>query len=90
MLCLAAGYSVSAQTTTGYSNFSQQTNRLNALAKTYPQLAQLRSLTKTAGGKDIWQLTLGSGNMDQKPALLIVGGTEGQHVLGTELAIAFA
>ncbi|PZR26220.1 MAG: peptidase [Citrobacter freundii] len=90
MLILAAGCSVSAQTSAGYSNFSQQTNRLNALAKAYPQLTQLRSLTKTAGGKDIWQLTIGTGNMDSKPAMLIVGGTEGQHLLGTELAIAFA
>lgn len=90
MLCLAAGYNVFAQTPTGYSNFSQQTNRLNALAKAYPQLAKLRSLTKTTGGKDIWQLTLGSGDVDAKPALLIVGGTEGKHLLGTELAISFA
>jgi|SRR6218665_535473 len=90
MLLMAAGFSVSAQPNASYSNFSQQTNRLNALAKAYPQLTQLRSLTKTAGGKDVWQLTIGSGNMDSKPALLVVGGTEGQHLLGTELAIAFA
>ena len=73
-----------------YSNYQQQTNRLNTLAKNYPQLAKLRSLTKTAGGKEIWQLTLGSGNADSKPAMVIVGGAEGNHLLGTELAIGFA
>jgi hypothetical protein len=75
---------------TNYSNFSQQTNRLNALAKSYPQLAKLRSLTKTTGGKDIWQLTIGSGNTETKPAIVVVGGVEGNYIIGTELAIGFA
>ncbi len=73
-----------------YSNFSQQTNRINTLVKTYPQLARVRSLVKTIGGKDIWQLTLGNGDVDSKPAIAIVGGAEGNHLLGTELAIGFA
>ncbi len=73
-----------------YSNFSQQTNRINALAKNYPQFAKVRSMTKTAGGKDIWQITIGRGNTDTKPAIAIVGGVEGNHILGAELAIGFA
>lgn len=73
-----------------YSNFAQQVSRLNTLVKNYPQLATLRSLTKTSGGKDIWRLTIGSGNNDAKPAIVVLGGTEGNHLLGTELAIGFA
>src|SRR5688572_13241912 len=73
-----------------YSNFAAQSNRLTSLTKSYPQLTRLTSLTKTAGGKDIWQLTIGSGNFDQKPAIVIAGGIEGNHLLGTELAISFA
>ncbi|MEI9909865.1 MAG: M14 family metallopeptidase [Bacteroidota bacterium] len=75
---------------TGYSNFSQQTTRINALAKNYPQLAKVKSLTKTASGKDIWQLTIGTGNTDTKPAVVIVGGVEGNYIIGAELAIGFA
>jgi hypothetical protein len=75
---------------TGYSNFSQQTSRINALAKNYPQLAKVRSLTKTASGKDIWQITIGSGNTETKPAIAVVGGVEGNYLIGTELAIGFA
>jgi hypothetical protein len=78
------------QAQTGYSNFSQQTNRINALAKTYPQLVKVRSLTKTTGGKEIWQITIGSGNTETKPAIVVVGGTEGNYLIGTELAIGFA
>jgi Zinc carboxypeptidase len=73
-----------------YSNFEKQTSRINALAKAYPQLVKVKSLAKTAGGKDIWQLTIGTGNTESKPAIAIVGGVEGNCLLGTELAIGFA
>ncbi len=74
----------------GYSNYKQQTDRLNALAKNYPQLLQLKSIAKTAGGKDIWMLTIGSGNHTDKPGIAVVGGVEGNHLLGMEMAIGFA
>jgi hypothetical protein len=73
-----------------YSNFQQQTARINALAKSYPQHTKLSSLTKTAGGKDIWLLTIGTGDTDAKPAIAVIGGADGNHLLGTELAIGFA
>lgn len=79
-----------SQAQTGYSNFTQQTNRINTLAKSYPQLAKVRSLTKTTGGKDIWQITIGSGNTETKPAIVVVGGVEGDYLISTELAIGFA
>ena len=75
---------------TDYSNFAQQTNRVDAVAKNYPQLAKVRSLTKTVGGKNIWQITIGTGNTENKPAIVVVGGVEGNHLLGTELAIGLA
>ncbi|MET0467032.1 MAG: M14 family metallopeptidase [Chitinophagaceae bacterium] len=90
MLLVAVGLNSSAQSPAGYSNFAQQTNRLNTLAKSYPQLVKLRSLTKTAGGKEIWQITIGTGNVDSKPALLVAGGVEGNNILSTELALGFA
>lgn len=91
MACLVgAMFFFMSNAQTGYSNFTQQTNRINALAKNYPQFAKLRSLTKTAGGKDIWQLTIGTGNMESKPAIVIAGGIEGNFLIGMELAIGFA
>jgi hypothetical protein len=82
--------SLVANSQTGYSNFSQQTARINAIAKNYPQLAKVRALTKTTGGKEIWQITIGSGNPDLKPAIVVAGGVEGNHLLGMELSIGFA
>jgi hypothetical protein len=87
-LCLLIVYSASGQS--GYSNFVQQTNRINALAKAHPQWIKVKSLTKTSGGKDIWQITIGAGNTDNKPAIAVIGGVEGNVPLGTELAIGFA
>ena len=73
-----------------YSNYSQQASRLSKLSRDYPQLVKLKSITKTVGGKDIWMLTMGTGNTESKPAIAIAGGIEGNHLLGTELAIGFA
>ena len=73
-----------------YSNYSSLGNRAQQLVKTYPSLVKLSSLTKTDGGKDIWMLTIGTGNAAQKPAVAVVGGVEGAHLLGVELAIGFA
>ncbi len=86
LLCWVAA-SISAQ---DYSNAAEQANRLNALSKAYPQLTSLKSLTKTNGGKDIWLLTIGTGKTETKPAIAVIGGVEGNHLLGTELAIGFA
>ncbi len=82
--------SFSTKAQNSYSNFAQQTSRINALAKNYPQLSKVKSLVKTKGGKDIWQITIGSGNTESKPAILIVGGVEGNYLISTELAIGFA
>ncbi len=74
----------------GYSNFEQQSLRINELVKFYPQFVKVKSLTKTIGGKDIWQITIGTGNTESKPAIVVAGGVEGNHLLGMELAIGFA
>lgn len=89
VFCMAI-FSFVANAQNEYSNFSQQTNRIHALSKNYPQYAKVRSLQKTLGGKDIWQITIGTGNTEKKPAIVVVGGVEGNHLLGTELALGFA
>jgi len=85
--CLLIAFAVAQ---TGYCNFSQQSARLNTLSKDYRQLVKLKSIAKTAGGKDIWMISIGSGNTEAKPGIAVIGGVEGNHQLGTELAIGFA
>jgi hypothetical protein len=73
-----------------YSNHAQLTQRLKALESANSSLVKLQSLTKTTGGKDIWVLEIGGGDRAAHPAVAVVGGVEGSHLLGQELAIGFA
>lgn len=75
------------------SNYSDQkvlTDRLQKLSKSYSSLTNLRSLAKSPNGNDVWLLTIGTGDVAAKPALAVIGGAEGSHILGTELTIEFA
>lgn len=73
-----------------YSNRQQLAQRVAALSSQYPEYVKTQSLVKTLGGSDIWFITIGTGQTDQKPAVAVVGGIEGKHLLGVELAIGFA
>ncbi|HYF31758.1 MAG TPA: M14 family metallopeptidase [Chitinophagaceae bacterium] len=87
---LFMGMLVYAKAQTDYNNYTQQTARINALATAHPQFVKVQSIAKTPGGKDVWQISIGSGNVAAKPAIAIIGGVEGNHLLGVELAIGFA
>ncbi|HLW49818.1 MAG TPA: M14 family metallopeptidase [Sphingobacteriaceae bacterium] len=75
---------------TDYSNRQQLSQRVAALQNSHPNYVKTSSLAKTLGGSDVWMITIGTGNVQEKPALAIVGGVEGKHLLGVELAIGFA
>jgi hypothetical protein len=73
-----------------YSNFKTMSQKIDALSKEYPSLCTIKSLVKTAGGKEIWVISIGTGNKDSKPGIAVFGGVEGNHILGKELAAGFA
>ena len=73
-----------------YPNHLQLSQRLHALADRHPQLTKLESLVQTDGGKEIWLLSVGSGEIANRPAIAVVGGVSGDHLLGSELALQFA
>ena len=73
-----------------YQDHDQLSGKLNALGRQYPDLCSVKSLVRTSGGKDIWLITIGTGAMDAKPGIAIVGGVDGKYVLGRELAVGFA
>lgn len=79
-----------AQSQQNYSNSASLAQRIKTLTSKYPNLIKSKTLTQTLGGKDIWMLTLGAQNADQKPAIAVVGGVDGKHLLGVEMAIGFA
>ncbi len=73
-----------------YSDYKTMSQKINALGRDYSSLCSVKSIVKTAGGKEIWALTIGNGNNDSKPGIAILGGIEGSHLLGRELALGFA
>jgi len=73
-----------------YTDYKTMSQKIEVLTKEYPSLCTSKSLVKTAGGKDIWVLTIGTGDKENKPGIAIVGGVEGSHILGKELAAGFA
>lgn len=83
-------FTVTTAFSQNYSNHAQLTQRLKTLESSNANLVKLQSLAKTVSGKDIWLLEIGSGDRAKHPAVAIVGGVEGAHILGPELAVGFA
>jgi len=53
-------------------------------------LAEVTSLGRSAGGRDVWLITISQGKPAAKPAIAIVGNVHGSHLAGGELALRMA
>ncbi|HBE41113.1 MAG TPA: peptidase [Bacteroidales bacterium] len=73
-----------------YNDYKAMVGKAEALGREYRSLCTVKSLGKSHGGKDIIVLTIGTGEMDNKPGIAVLGGIEGSHLLGRELALGFA
>lgn len=73
-----------------YRSYSDMTETLQQLETEHSDRVSLESIATSPGGHDIWKLTIGTGDIDNKPALAIVGGVDGAHILGIELALKSA
>lgn len=63
---------------------------LTALAAAYPEFLRLESMGRSAGGAELWVLTLtrlADGDPGLKPGLLLVGGLGEGDLWGTEMAL---
>ena len=72
----------------GYADYPTWETQVQELAKSDAVAAI--SLGKTLGGRDVYLLTVGLGEVEQKPALLVVGTVHEPHVVGAELAMRIA
>ncbi len=73
-----------------YSDYKTLSQKATRLATDYKSLCSVGSIARTAGGKDIWSISIGTGDKDSKPALAIVGGVDGRYIFSRELAMGFA
>ncbi len=83
-LLLAFLSPVCAQPIQDYANYEAASTRMRQLAES--PIVRLSSLAKTASGRDVWLLTVGNGQMHEKPAILILGHVHSSHPVGGELA----
>ena len=73
-----------------YQNYNSYTNAIETLGNQYPDSLRIQSIGKSRQNRDIWALTLalnGNINPDKRPALLIVAGIDGSHLLGSATAV---
>jgi hypothetical protein len=83
--------SASAETSP-YLPYKALSQTLTELADQHPDIVQLESLVRCADQRDVWLLTLGQGekqNRNQRPAILVVAGIEGDDLIGSAIALAW-
>jgi hypothetical protein len=68
-----------------YESFRAELQKLDASDR-----VSVASLARTAGGRDVWLVTVAEGKPEDKPAVLIVGSVHGPHLVGSELATRLA
>lgn len=79
--------------TTAYHPYAEFEAQLHELAAQAGAAASLESLCKTAGGRDVWLLTLADADdtpAEKRQALLIVGGIDADHPASSETAFNVA
>ncbi|RAR51035.1 M14 family metallopeptidase [Flavobacterium lacus] len=74
-----------SQAQNGYLTYEDLSKKLNEL-QTKSKFCSVKSIGKSAEGKDLWLLTL-STSEKAKPALLITAGIDGKHQAGTQIAV---
>ena len=73
-----------------YHSYDDLTAALTRAVRAHSDIAQMESLGETIEGRDVWMVEIanrGGTPVEQRPALLIVANLEGNHLVGSELAL---
>jgi len=92
LLALLTGLPLKAadDASTGYHNYQALTQALKNIVGKNTKIAKLQSIGKSLQGRDLWMVQVSGtqgGTPEDKQALLIVGNLEGDHVVGSEVAL---
>lgn len=88
LLAFTSSAAADAPILPGYSDDAACRRQLRELGAS--PVAELKSLGRTLGGREIGLLRIGTGQMDQKPAVLVVGAVHAPHLVAGELALRVA
>ena len=72
----------------GYVNYRTLQKQIKKLTK--QDLATARSLGKTLEGRHVILITIGTGEVNTKPAIVMIGNVDAGHLVGTEVAMRVA
>ncbi len=89
LLMLFAGSAISLGQAK-YQSPGEINSDLEKLNKEFPGISSLETIGKTYSGKEIKVLTIGTGETGSKPAIAIIGGTDGRYLAGREISLGFA
>jgi len=79
---------VRAQGTAPYHDAAALSSAVKELQSGHKNLVQVMELTRTPGGAVVQAIRLGAGDgVEGRPALLVVAGAYGPHLIGTEIAL---
>ncbi len=73
-----------------YLNYELLQSSLKALVKSNSSIAAIESIGKTNEGRDIWLVTIANNSgipISERPGLLVSANLEGDHLVGSELAM---
>lgn len=73
-----------------YHDYAQSTKILQDLAAAHPEVARLKSLGKSYGGREMWVLTVtnfGQGDDAERPAMWIDGGIHANEIQASEVVL---
>ncbi len=74
----------------GYLGHDALVAAIKKVAEAHPERVRAEVLAKSVQGREVWLLTLGGraeGEPPSKPAVLIVANLEGDHVVGSQVAL---
>lgn len=75
---------------TRYLRYDELTRLVRGWAGAHPEFVRLQSLTKTAGGRDVWLIEIGRNPERTRPAICIDANMHAAELLGTNAALAVA
>ena len=87
----AAAGSAAAQEPPKYHTYAEMTAALQSLAGAHKTIARISSIGKTRGGRDIWAVEIANPAglpPAKRPALLVAANFEGDHLIGSEIALS--
>jgi Zinc carboxypeptidase len=73
-----------------YHTYQELSAELKAVVASNPTIARITSIGTTREGREIWAVEIANPAgtpVDQRPALLVAANFEGDHVIGSELAL---